>query len=317
MHAHNHSHSHTTHVSDVGRSMRWAVGLNLGYAVFEGAAGLYIGSLAVLSDAGHNLSDVVGLLLSMLGLALARRAPTYTYTYGFGKGTILVSLANALLLLVAMGAVAYGAIERFHTLQQVPGLDVAWIAGLGIAVNTGSALLFLREQSELNARLAFLHLAADAGVSAAVVLAGVAMAYYPVAWLDPAMSLLVAAVVVYSTWSTLKDSLRMSMDGVPPGMHLDELEKTIRSVKGVTDVHHIHVWPLSTTQTGLTAHIQTSAYDIVEIDRIKHAVKHALEHAGIHHSTLEFERVGPCADDDHHAPDPSAPHDPLSHNPHV
>ena len=304
-------HTHAPPAS-LGTAFAWGVGLNLAYVGFEAGAGLYIGSLALLSDAGHNLSDVVSLVLVMVGFRLAKRKPTATFTYGFGKGTVLISLFNALLLLVGMGAVAYGAVERLLSHPALPeGAGMAWVAGIGIAVNGGSALLFFRHQHhELNAKGAFLHLAGDAAVSAAVMLAGIVLQYKDWPWLDPAVSLAVAALVVAATWGLLRDSLRLSLDGVPLSMDVPRLESLITQVDGVAGVHHLHVWPLSTTQAGLTAHILTQEADLARMEQIKAAIKHVLQHAGIPHATLEFELPGgDCqahshrSEEDHHEHD--------------
>jgi cobalt-zinc-cadmium efflux system protein len=243
-HDHAHGHGHHHHVpKDFGRAFAIGTALNLGFVLVEAGAGLITHSLALLADAGHNLSDVLGLILAWGAATLAKRAPSGRRTYGLRKGTILASLGNAALLLVATGAIAWEAVRRFAQPAEVQSGPVMIVAAIGIVINTATALMFMRGSKEdLNARGAFLHMAADAGVSAGVVIAALGMMLTGWLWLDSLTSLLIVAVIVLGTWGLLRDSLDMAMDAVP-------------HQPGVTEVHDLHIWAMSTTETALTAHV--------------------------------------------------------------
>lgn len=263
------------------------IGLNMAYVLVEAGIGFYQNSLALLTDAGHNLSDVVSLALSLVALRLARRKPTARFTYGYKKTTILSALLNAVILLVAVGILGYEAVLRLRNPEPVAGGTMAWVAGIGIAVNTASALLFLRNKHELNSKSAYLHLIADAAVSAGVVVAGIIIRYTDWYWLDAVMSLAVIVVILFSTWTLLTDSLRLSLDAVPRNVNMDEVMQALQRVKGVANVSHVHVWAISTTENALTAHV--SLAEGYEQHTTLASLKHELEHHNIQHATIEID----------------------------
>lgn len=268
--------------------------LNTIYLIIEFGIGFYYKSLALLADAGHNLSDVASLLLSLVAFRLARVHHRPGYTYGYRKSTVLVSLLNALLLLLAVGAIVWESIQRFRHPEPIVGGAVAVAAGVGILINSLSALLFFRDKDQdLNIKGAYLHLLADALVSAGVVAAGILIGWTGWYWLDPLMGLVVAAFIVGSTWRLLLDSVRLSLDGVPLNLDVEKITAEIRKVSGIRDVHHIHIWAMSTTENALTAHLVLQpGLDEPQIVALKHTIRHALEHLGIGHATLETELSG-------------------------
>lgn len=293
-HDHDHSHHHgPTVLTSINRALIIGAVLNTGYVIVEFGLGVYYNSLALIADAGHNLSDVAGLLLSLLAFRLARVRNTRNFTYGYRKSTVLASLINAVILLVTIGAILWESVQRFRHPEPVAGGPVAWIAGLGIVVNTVSALLFFRNKDhDLNVRGAYLHLAADALVSLGVVVAGIIISYTGWVWLDPAIGLVVAAVILASTWRLLSDSVRLSLDGVPTGISLTDVMNDLNKVTGVSDVHHVHVWAMSTTENAITAHLVLKpGLSDADETAIKADVRHRLLHLGIGHATLETEVV--------------------------
>ncbi|MEZ0487776.1 cation diffusion facilitator family transporter [Fibrella aquatica] len=289
-HAHDHSHAHTPRVTTITRTLLLGVVLNSAYVVLEFVMGLQTKSLALVADAGHNLSDVATLLLSLLAFRLARVKSNQRFTYGLRKSTVLASLINAVLLLLAVGGILIESIQRFRHPEPVAGNVVAWVAGLGILVNAGSALLFFRQKDhDLNMKGAYLHLLTDALVSVGVVASGLLIGYTGWIWLDPAIGIVVALVILSGTWSLLSDSLRLTLDGVPVGIELAEVQKIVAAVPGVRSVDHVHIWAMSTTENALTAHL-TVAPDLTknQIVIVKKEVRHELEHLGIDHATLEI-----------------------------
>lgn len=308
--AHTH-HDHSRHhgpSSDgqITRAFIIGIGLNLVFVVVEAVAGFITGSLALLTDAGHNLSDVGSLALALLALRLARVRPSGRYSYGYRKFTIWASLANSLLLVAAVGIIGFEAVHRISAPPIVPGFTVAAVAGVGIIVNTVSAWLFHRnKEDDLNIKGAYLHLAADAAVSAGVVIAGILIQFTGWQWLDPAISFLIMGVILWSTWGVLRDSFRLALDGVPPQIDTDAVRKAAITTTGIVDIHHIHVWAMSTTENALTAHLVLA--DTVSPEaaaEIKHRFRHTLEHLNISHATLETEydsedcRCRDCGDGD-------------------
>lgn len=296
-HDHHHASDHAGHshgptvLTSINRALILGAVLNTVYVVVEFGLGFYYNSLALIADAGHNLSDVASLLLSLLAFRLAKVRQTPSFTYGYRKSTVLASLTNAVILLITIGAIFWESIQRFRHPEPVAGTAMAWVAGLGILVNAGSALLFLRnKEHDLNAKGAYLHLATDALVSLGVVLAGVLITYTGWIWLDPVIGILVAIVIMGSTWRLLTDSLRLSMDGVPVGIDLDAVLRDLRAVTGVQDVHHVHVWAMSTSENALTAHlVLNTGLSEEQVAAIKHDARHRLEHQNISHATLETE----------------------------
>jgi cobalt-zinc-cadmium efflux system protein len=257
---HHHGHGHHGHhhhaPKDFGRAFAIGTALNLGFVIIEAAAGIFTHSLALLADAGHNLSDVLGLLLAWGATVLAKRAPSARRTYGLRKGTILASLANAALLLVAVGAIAWEAIRRFAAPQPIETGPVMIVAAIGIVINTATALMFMKGSKEdLNIRGAFLHMAADAAVSAGVVIAALVMTLTDWLWLDPVVSLVIVAVIVLGTWGLLRDSLDLALDATPRGIDSHVVRAWLAARPGVSEVHDLHIWAMSTTEAAMTAHV--------------------------------------------------------------
>ena len=266
--------------------------LNLVFVLAEVIAGLWYNSMALLTDAGHNAGDVASLVLSLVAFWMAKQRSSAKYTYGYKKTTVLAALANAVILLVAIGVLGYESVTRLFKPEVIRGDVVAWVAGLGIVVNTVSAWLFYKgKERDLNVKSAYLHLMADALVSLGVVVAGIVIAYTNLYWLDPAIGLVIMLVILISTWGLLRDSFRMTIDAVPPGMELQEIKKIILKVQYVNRVEHVHVWPLSTTENALTAHVEVDerlSFD-EKLKVIEH-IKHELLHHNVHHSTIELWR---------------------------
>ena len=289
-----HSHGgsgHTHHLpATFGKAFAIGITLNMVYVVAQVLFGLAAHSLALLADAGHNLGDVIGLLLAWGASTLAKRQPTPRFTYGLRRSTILASLANAILLLVAVGGITWEAIRRFGQNEQVAGITVIWVAALGVVVNGVTAMLFASgRKSDLNIKGAFLHMAADAAVSAGVVVAGLVILFSGWWWIDPVVSLLINAVIVWGTWGLLRESLDMTMDAVPPGVDVPGVQNYLRSLPGITDFHHLHIWPLSTTETALTVHLvkpQTEGDD----DLLGTVSRELSVRFEIDHATIQFER---------------------------
>ncbi|MBX3482765.1 cation diffusion facilitator family transporter [Phenylobacterium sp.] len=253
-HGHGHHHHHAP--ADMGRAFAIGVILNTAFVAAEAGVGFWTGSLSLLADAGHNLSDVLSLLLAWGATILARRAPAGRRTYGMRKATILASLANAVLLLVAVGAIASESVHRLLQPSPVESDLVMLTAALGVVINGATALLFMRgAHSDLNVRGAFLHMAADAGVSLAVVVGAFAMSRTGLLWIDPALGLLIAAVIVFGTWGLLRDSVDLVLDAAPRGIDVDAVRGYLAGLPGVEGVHDLHVWALSTTETAMTAHL--------------------------------------------------------------
>ena len=288
-HHHEHHHHHHHHeVGSVNAIFIFGVVLNLAFVLVEVGVGVWQDSLSLLSDAGHNLSDVLSLLLVLISFRLSARHANATYTYGYKRSTILVSLFNALLLLVAVGAIVVESIHKFRQPAPVDGVAISWTAGAGIVVNGLTALLLMRgQQHDLNVRGAFLHMVADTLVSVGVVASGVVIALTGWYVVDPIVSLVIAAVILVSTWHLLADSMRLALDGVPEDVDMDEVHHVLASADGVIGVHHVHVWPLSTTQNALTAHVVVD--DITQSDRIRITIKQQLADHHISHATIEIE----------------------------
>lgn len=256
-HGHSHAHGHAHGPVDTG-DWRYGVGLlvNLAFVACEFAAGLWTGSTALLADAGHNLSDVLGLAMAGGAAVLARRVASKQLTYGFGKATILAALANALLLIFACGAIAFEAVQRLADPAPVQSGVVMIVAGIGFVINLGTALMFMRDQhTDLNARGAYLHMMADAGVSIGVVISGAIMLFTGWSILDPLVSLVIVAVILWGTWGLLKDSVGLAMDAAPASVDVTAVRQALAALPGVQSVHDLHVWNLSTTSTALTAHL--------------------------------------------------------------
>jgi cobalt-zinc-cadmium efflux system protein len=253
---HSHNHHHHSDSSPHGRAFAFAIVLNTLFVLVEFGYGITTNSTALMADAGHNLSDVLGLLLAWGAAILSRKAPSERYTYGLRSTSTLAALANAMFLLMACGAIALEAIQRFSHPPLVAGLTITLVAGIGIVINGLSAWLFVKgSKSDLNIRGAYLHMAADTAVSLGVALAGVAMFYTGWYWLDPAISLAIVTVIVISTWGLLREAVKLILIAVPAHIDVNALETYLRQCDGVTDIHDLHIWGMSTTESALTVHL--------------------------------------------------------------
>ena len=294
-HAHGPGCSHSLPADRLHRAMAAGVALNTLFVVAEAAAGFAAGSLALLADAGHNAGDVLGLVLAWGASWLARRPPSRRFTWGLRRSTIYAALANAVLLLVACGGIAWEAVHRFSNPTPVTGPIVIGVAALGVVLNTLTALLFLKGHGDANVRAAFLHMAADAAVSLGVVVAGVAIAVTGLVWIDPLVSLVVAAVIVAGTWGLFRESLDLALDAVPRGVVPEAIEAALAVLPGVSEVHDLHVWGASTSEVSLTAHLVTPEGS--DRDALLAAAETLLrERFGVAHSTIQIEgpAVGPA-----------------------
>jgi cobalt-zinc-cadmium efflux system protein len=294
---HDHSHQHTQQLENISLAFVVGIVLNMAFVIVEFTTGIYTNSLALLSDAGHNLSDVAMLGLSLFAFQMAKRKSTSRYTYGFHKCTILASLVNAVILLIAVGSIGWEAIQRFMYPEETQGSVISIVAGIGIFINAVSALFFFRDkEKDLNVKGAYLHLLLDAIVSVGVVIAGFIISYTGIKWIDPLISILIMAVVLYSTWGLLTESLRLSLDGVPSSIDMEEIKAVAVKVIGIKEIHHIHIWAMSTTKNAMTAHlILENDLNEKEVTDIKHEFKHQLQHLNIQHVTLETELID-CKD---------------------
>ena len=296
---HSHSrtagHSHAHAPAEFGRAFLLGILLNTAFVVVEAGFGFVSGSMALVADAGHNLSDVLSLALAWGAAAAARRPANARFTYGYKSSTILAALANAGLLLVAVGAILFETLGRIGEPPAVQGETMVWVAAVGIAVNTATALLFLRgRHDDLNIRGAFLHMAADALVSLGVVGAGLAILWTGERWIDPAASLLIIAVIAWGTWGLLKDSVRMGLLAVPDGIDEAAVRAYLSGLPGVTAVHDLHIWPMSTTETALTAHMVIPAGH--PGDALLREIAEELAHNHrIGHATVQVEQNRECA----------------------
>ncbi len=287
-HAHaGHSHSHAP--QDFGRAFAIGVALNLAFVGVEAAFGIIANSTALLADAGHNLSDVIGLLIAWGAATLAKRPPTERYTFGLRASSILAALGNALLLMFACGAIAWEAIWRFTNPEPVASLTVMAVAGAGILINGFTAWLFMSgRDSDLNIRGAYLHMVADAAVSLGVVVAGAAILMTGRLWIDPLTSLAIVAVILWSTWGLLRDSIGLALGAVPAHINLAGVRAYLQGLPGVARIHHLHIWALSTNEVALTAHLVMPAGH--PGDAFYRRVEHELaERFGIAHPTLQVE----------------------------
>jgi len=292
-HSHNHcgehGHGHSHAPKNFDRAFAIGVALNVGIVAVQVVFGLLSNSLALLADAGHNLSDVLGLVLAWGASALARKLPTQRHTYGFRRTSVLAALTNALILLVAVGAIAWEAIQRFGQPETVNSGMVILVASIGILVNGFTAWLFISgKEQDVNIRGAYLHMAADAAISFGVVIAAIAMRYTGWLWLDPVVSLAIAVVIGIGTWSLLRESLNLALDAVPASIHPSKVEAYLASLPGVKAVHDLHIWAMSTTEIALTVHLVKP--DAVIDDALLAKINNELrERFGIQHTTVQFE----------------------------
>lgn len=283
-----HHHEHNHRLTSLNKAFIIGIILNISFVIVEFGVGFYYDSLGLLSDAGHNLGDVASLVLAMLAFRLQKVHPNSHYTYGYKKSTVLVSLLNAVILLVAVGVIIAESIDKLFHPVMVDGSAIAWTAGVGVIINAITAWLFMKDKDkDLNVKGAYLHMAADALVSIGVVASGIIIMYTGWSIIDPIIGLGVAVIIVISTWGLLHDSLRLSLDGVPVGIDTNEIKRLILAQPGVESCHHLHIWALSTTETALTAHVAIDNMESMEV--VKNRIKEVLEKAGIHHVTLEIE----------------------------
>ena len=296
-HGHSHDHDHDHGPKDFGRAFAIGTVLNAGFVVIEGTYGILSNSMALLADAGHNLSDVIGLLMAWGAATVARRPPTAKFTYGLRSSSILAALANAILLLLAVGAIAWEAVQRFSHPETTAGYTVMVVAAIGIVINTATALMFFTGgRDDINIRAAFMHMAGDAAISLGVVLAGLAMVMTGLLWIDPVVSLLISAIIVWGTWSLLRDSVNLALHGVPSGIDVAAVRAFLAGLPGVTSVHDLHIWPMSTTETALTCHLVMPGGH--PGDAFLCEIVEELEHDfNIGHPTVQIEKgdAGPCA----------------------
>lgn len=289
-HSH-HDHSHSIVLTNVNSAFIIGIALNFLFVVIEVIMGLSVKSLSLLSDAGHNLADVGSLALSLLAFRLLKVKPNERYTYGYRKTTILVALFNGGILLISIGAIVYEALQRFIHPQPLAGKTIAIVAAVGIAINFITALLFLKnKENDLNIKSAYLHLMADAAVSAGIVVGGVIIVYTNWFWLDPLISIIIAFVILISTWRLLKDTLRLSLDGVPKDIDLEKIKMEAYKIAGIKDLHHIHIWALSTSENAMTVHlVLDTKLNKNDVKTVKDELKHRLLHMNIQHMTIETE----------------------------
>jgi cobalt-zinc-cadmium efflux system protein len=294
-HSHHHGHSHTHPPSNYGPAFAMGIILNTIFIAVEVVYGFMSHSLALVADAGHNLSDVLGLFLAWGATALGRRAATERHSYGLQRSTVLAALANAVFLLVAVGAIILEAIQRFTAPSAIATETVIWVAMAGIVINAGTAMMFMSgRKGDLNIRGAFLHMAADAVISAGVVVGGIVILFTGWQWVDPALSLILATTIVYGAWQLLRDSLNLALDAVPKGIDAAAVRAYLLGLPSVTDVHHLHIWGLSTTESALTVHLVLA--DDQRSNELLHRINYDLhERFGIGHATIQFETASEVA----------------------
>ncbi|WP_108812536.1 cation diffusion facilitator family transporter [Sphingorhabdus sp. Alg231-15] len=310
-HHHHHGHIHHSHhdrhgphghmPTNFSRAFALGITLNVIYIIVEVVFGLLSGSMALLADAGHNLSDVLGLAVAWAGAELSKKPPSKQFTYGLGGSSILAALLNGLFLLLACGAIAWEAIERFSAPSEVASQTVIIVASIGIAINFGTAMLFMRGQKEdINIRGAFLHMMADAAVSAGVVIGGIVIFFTGKNWIDPLISLFIVALIFWSTWGLLSEAVRMSLAGVPRDIDVEEVLEALSEFPGVETVHDLHIWPMSTSETAMTAHLVIPSGHPGK-DFLANVQKSMKDRFAIHHMTiqieLEDEEAGFCQTD--------------------
>lgn len=293
--AHDHAHDHKISQDAVTKAFIIGIILNVAFVITETVAGLRFNSLALISDAGHNLTDVSSLLISLFALKMIAAKATDKFTYGYKKASILASLLNAILLLITVVVIIYEGIRRAGEPRHVSGNVISLVAVAGIFVNGISAMLFFRnKEKDINVKGAYLHLMTDALVSLGVVAAGLIINYTSWFWIDTVISFIIAFIILIATWRLLKASLRLAMDGIPENVDPAAVKKAIMQFDHVTDVHHLHIWAMSSSHNALTAHVVTDLHDINSFSETKKEIRHALEHLNITHATIEAEAVA-CA----------------------
>jgi len=284
-------HDHSHEISNYNRSFAIGIALNVVFVIVEVGYGLFADSLALLADAGHNLSDVVSLLLAWGASALAGKAATSTRTYGFRKATVMASLISAIMLMVVLGGITWEAVGRFVQPKLVDGQTVIVVAAIGVVINTLTALLFVKGQKhDLNLRGAFLHMAADAAVSLGVVVAGIFITFQGLLWIDPVISIVIVVVIFVGTWNLLRESLDYAIDAVPKGTDIDGIRNYLETIDSVVSIHDLHVWPLSTTEVALTVHLVVNN-SCLDNDFLLQIQQNLHENYGIEHATMQVESM--------------------------
>lgn len=301
-HSHNHhghdhhDHHHTFELKSLDRTFIICIVLNLLFVGCEATVGLLHNSMSLLSDAGHNLSDVFSLSLALFAFRLAKVHSTSRFTYGYKKGTIFISLLNAVILFCAVGVIIWESIYKLRTPFEVSGEAIAWTAAIGIIVNGTTTLLLMKSRNhDLNSRGAYLHMAMDTLVSAGVVVSGVVITHTGLTIIDPIISILIAVVILYSTWSLLKESFNLLLDSVPANIDVENIQGELGKIEGVSDIHHIHIWAIGTQENAATLHVVVD--DIMELGSVREAIRGRLKELGIAHSTIEIEPKGYCCSD--------------------
>jgi len=291
------SHEHHGHfnVQNVRKAFVIGIALNLTFTIAEAIVGYLIDSVAILADAGHNLADTASLMIALMAFRLALARPTSKYTYGYKKATILAAFINAIILLFAVAFIVYEAIEQFSKPVDINGKAVMLTAGIGVLLNGFTAMLFLKsKEKDLNVKGAYLHLMADALVSVGVVISGAIILFFDFYWIDSVIAIIIAVIIFISTWALLKQTIRISLDGVPHSIDSANVAKEIGEIEGIESIHHLHIWALSTTQNAMTAHIVLkNEIALGNIPKVKNEIRHKAQHLGIQHCTLETE----CAND--------------------
>lgn len=292
-HNHEHSHNESLNFKQVNKAFYFAIILNVAFVIVEFISGFMFNSLSLFTDASHNLIDVTSLFISLGAFKLSQKKATDNFTYGFKKTTILASLINSFILLLTVGSILYEGINRINKNIEVQGLGIIAVASIGIIINFCSALVFIKQkETDLNIKGAYLHLIADAIVSLGVVIAGILIILTKINFIDTITSFIVSIVIIYGTWKLLWQSLKLSIDGVPSNINIKDIEKELLKISNVKEVHHIHIWALSTTENALTLHVVLDNIgDIKQIDKIISEIKHELLHYNVHHSTIEVENI--------------------------
>ncbi len=287
-HGHSHSHSHSHVITTLNRAFIIGIVLNIAYVLAEGIAGLCFHSLGLLSDAGHNLTDVASLVMALVAFKLAGVVANRHYTYGYKKSTILISLLNALVLGVVVVFIIIESVQKLIHPQPIQGQVISIVAAIGVVVNGFTAYLFMKDQKkDLNVKGAYLHMLADTLVSLGVVASGIVIYFTDWYIIDPLIGLVVAVVIIFASWDLLRDSIRLALDGVPSQIDTEHVQSLMEQHEGVSEIHHLHIWALSTTENALTAHVVVE--NLADMQSVKTSLKAKLKEAGISHATLEFE----------------------------
>jgi cobalt-zinc-cadmium efflux system protein len=286
-----HNHNHIPKLEHLNRAFMIGIFINLAFVILQIGVGLKINSLSLLSDAGHNFLDVGGLALALLAFKLAKSRANENYTYGYKKLSIFISLINAIVLLISIGAIGYEAFFRLQNPEPLPGKTIAFIAFIGVIINGFSAFLFFKDkENDINIKSAFLHLFSDALLSLGLVIGGIIIYYTEMYWVDSALSIIICLVILVSTWNLLKDSIILSLDGLPRNIDFEKVKETFQKIEGVLSFHHLHIWAISTSENALSGHIVVEErLTTDELYAIRRDLKHELEHLNIEHCTIEIE----------------------------